>query len=570
MLTHLQQELVSADLVDVTGRPTFTTSLTKARREALERLKVTNGIKVSSATLSIYLLWHGVKDLPTCSCGSGKKVTWPTMKACSVRCARQQVVGGVTGDLSPEEVKQPAQEVLAAHGLDGTQHGLTTTQRRVLRALCLREGIDPQRYRPRHAVDLLQKGLKRYPSCECGSGKEVVPRHGSERFCSPRCSAARSAAQAATEATNLQRHGVKNAWQRPEVVRKVKAANRSNYVAAVWSDRLLQVEAENDVTLEGDRAWVHHDHPYRWRCVSGHGFTASINDGRRPRCPTCYPRTSQPQRDIQVLLEKGGFAVTANDRSIISPYELDIVLPEHRVAIEVNGVRFHGDAKPAGYHRMKLDRCTAAGWRLVQVTDAEWLGKPLLVEDRLLSILGVRGRRLQARSCEVRHITAADARWFCEGNHLQGWSVAATCLGLFSGQELVGVATLGKPRFNRKADHELVRLCFKLGTSVVGGASKLLAAFRRQHQGSIISYCDLRYSTGEVYRKMGFTQTHATAPGYFYVNLKGDVLSRHQAQKHRLHKVLKRFDPLLSERDNLYANGYWRIEDAGHLVFVLS
>ena len=51
-------------------------------------------------------------------------------------------------------------------------------------------------------------------------------------------------------------------------------------------------------------------------------------------------------------------------------------------------------------------------------------------------------------------------------------------------------------------------LYLKIGYRVVGGASKLFKQFITDDDPeSIISYCDLRYFTGELYTNLGFIQT---------------------------------------------------------------
>ena len=47
-----------------------------------------------------------------------------------------------------------------------------------------------------------------------------------------------------------------------------------------------------------------------------------------------------------------------NDRQLIKPYELDIVIPELKLAIEFNGDYWHSKKfKADNYHQMKIDMC---------------------------------------------------------------------------------------------------------------------------------------------------------------------------------------------------------------------
>ena len=54
-------------------------------------------------------------------------------------------------------------------------------------------------------------------------------------------------------------------------------------------------------------------------------------------------------------------------------------------------------------------------------------------------------------------------------------------------------------------EYELLRFCNKLNTNVVGGAGKLLKFFIDKYKPSkIISYCDRRWSNGNLYEKNRF------------------------------------------------------------------
>ena len=62
--------------------------------------------------------------------------------------------------------------------------------------------------------------------------------------------------------------------------------------------------------------------------------------------------------------------VIMNDRTTISPYELDIVIPSHNLAIEVNGTYWHSNKfKSDGYHAMKHDMAAQAGYTLLSFWD---------------------------------------------------------------------------------------------------------------------------------------------------------------------------------------------------------
>lgn len=129
-------------------------------------------------------------------------------------------------------------------------------------------------------------------------------------------------------------------------------------------------------------------------------------------------------------------------------------------------------------------------------------------------------------------------RAFEETYHLQGSANSTVNLGLYNNDELVGLMTFGKPRFNNNFEWELIRLCYKTGTIVIGGTEKLFKYFLNNYKPkSIISYCDISKFDGNTYLKLGFetSQSALTTPNYVWVSPERDiVLTRYQTQKQKL------------------------------------
>lgn len=152
---------------------------------------------------------------------------------------------------------------------------------------------------------------------------------------------------------------------------------------------------------------------------------------------------------------------------------------------------------------------------------------------------------------------------------MQGYTASSVNLGLYKNGELVEVMTFGKPRFNTECEWELIRLCTKLGYSVVGGSEKLFKAFLREYSPkSIISYCNIGKFNGSVYFKLGFRFKRVTSPNYVWVNLKsGEILTRYQTMKR---EIIKRFNLsencMDTEDDIMKFYGFVKIYDSGNAV----
>ena len=180
--------------------------------------------------------------------------------------------------------------------------------------------------------------------------------------------------------------------------------------------------------------------------------------------------------------------------------------------------------------------------------------------------------RIYARKCYIKEISSKESNEFLELNHLQGKCISKIKIGLFYENELVQVMTFSKPRMNKKYEYEIIRFASKRNHVVIGGASKLMKYFERTYKPkSIISYANRRwsmYNNSNVYLKMGFELSHISGLNYFYFKKNENRLySRNKFQKHRLSKILDKYDDKLTETENMYNNNYRKIYDCGNLVF---
>jgi len=272
--------------------------------------------------------------------------------------------------------------------------------------------------------------------------------------------------------------------------------------------------------------------------------------------------------------------IVKNDRTLIRPKEVDVKCDTHKFCVEYDGQFWHSEGQDnikrwdkgelKKFHVTKTEMCERQGHQLFHVFSSEWLNKREIWESVINSKLG-RTERVHARKCQIRELTSKECSSFVQHNHLQGNKSASVRLGLYYNNELVSVMTFGKSRYDKSIQYELIRFCSKLNTTVVGGASKLLSYFvKSYHPTSIISYANRRWSTGNLYEKLGFAFVKNTAPGYFY--FRGDdtaeLMSREKFQKHKLKDKLESFDPSLTETQNMYNNGYRKIFDSGNKVYV--
>ena len=293
-------------------------------------------------------------------------------------------------------------------------------------------------------------------------------------------------------------------------------------------------------------------------------------------CRRCWhsSRSSKGEREIGDYIRSLGFKVDNNAivDNVSGEIDLEVTKPcGDKVYIDFHSTWYHGDEiNPSPlHHTRKLEQINGK-FLYIQIMEDEWALRKEIVKTRLAHVLGVSGSVVYARHTKVRKVSWAEAKNFYEEHHLQGSpNNTSDNWGLYKDKELLACISFSKPRFTKDVDVELLR--FASVGSVVGGFSKLLKNYLRQHPEveTIGTYADRMWSEGEVYGKQGFEFKGHTKPGYsWYKGL--NRVSRYDAQKHKLKNWLESFDPNLSEDKNMRAAGYWRVYNAGNTRWVYN
>ena len=310
----------------------------------------------------------------------------------------------------------------------------------------------------------------------------------------------------------------------------------------------------------------------KFECHCGNEFETMINSVKTGNTTSCGCVKSKPEAELKSFIQSLNIPFKANDRTIIKPKELDLIIPSHKLAIEFNGLFWHSElqGKDRKYHIDKTNSCKESGYELIHIFEHQWKNKQEIVKDIIKKRLGLVENKLFARKCQLREVETNEARTFLEENHLQGYANATYKIGLYYDNELVSIMTFGKSRYDKKVDWELIRFANKLGTNVLGGASKILKYFRTNYKGSLVSYCDISIFSGNLYKQLGFEFSHLAKPNYFYFDSMRNVYSRVSFQKHKLKDKLANFNPTLSEWDNMLNNDFNRYWDCGNAVYILN
>jgi len=291
-------------------------------------------------------------------------------------------------------------------------------------------------------------------------------------------------------------------------------------------------------------------------------------------CTYCNPKkqTVKENELFDFIKENYSGEIVKNARKIISN-ELDIYLPDIKIAFEFNGLYWHSDLyKNRNYHLNKTNECLDNNIHLIHIWEDDWIYKKDIVKSIILNKLK-KSKSIYARKTQISEINNnIIVRDFLEKNHLQGFVGSSIKLGLFYNNELVSLMTFGKLRKSLGNNHEkdiyeLLRFCNIKNVNVVGGASKILKYFIHNYNPKgIVSYSDNSRSNGEMYDKLGFKLSHDTVPNYYWV-ING---IREHRFNHRKDKLIKKgYDGNKTEIEIMNELGYYRIFDSGSKKWIL-
>jgi len=279
-------------------------------------------------------------------------------------------------------------------------------------------------------------------------------------------------------------------------------------------------------------------------------------------CPKCVGQISKEEVQVVDFLKSLNVKVKTNNRSIIAPKELDIVLPDYKIAIEYNGLYWHSSAIPNfdKYHlKRKTELCQKKGYRLIHIFSDDWKFKKDIIKSILRSVVDKIESKIFARKCHCKLIDKNKAKKFLIKNHIQGYVISSMHFGLFFQNKLLQVMSFKKD----KDSFNLVRFASCLNSQVIGGASKLFKHFQRSVEFcSVYTFADLSTFSGKLYSILGFTKVKEILIDYSYV-YQGRRRHKFGFRRKRLKSLLSNFDATKSELWNTRNNYIYRIYDCG-------
>lgn len=269
---------------------------------------------------------------------------------------------------------------------------------------------------------------------------------------------------------------------------------------------------------------------------------------------------SKPEKEIKEYIDSLGISYISNNRKILNGKELDIYIHEYKLAIEYNGLYYHSEQfKEKHEHFNKWKQCKEKGIKLMTIWEHDWNSKKEIIKCIIKQLLRL-SEKIDVEQCTVKEIASELSNKFLIENCIIDKTKSSVQLGLFYNDNLMGVMTLGKWRFNRNIS-EIINFCIHKDYIIDNGFNKLLEFYIEKYNiNNIVFYCNCSFPNYAIYEDYGFKNTHSDIK-YWWCNHK-EVLTKYQ--------INKRIDKDKTEYEVMKEHGYYKVWDCGHLKYELE
>lgn len=364
--------------------------------------------------------------------------------------------------------------------------------------------------------------------------------------------------------TTSNKYGVDNVFSSLVIQQQIKDTNILKYGSQYPNQQNLP---QSTIVLLSDKTWLYEQHYTNKKTLSEISTELNCNSTTVARHLHAFELSTQNhyqsvgENAIASVVVDCGVDVIRGDRTVIAPYELDIYIPSHNIAIEYCGLYWHSEqqGKDRHYHKRKTDMCAALGIQLLTIFEDEWIEHQTQVTRKIQYLVGSSSeKRVFARMTNTTQVDKKTKKCFFNENHIQGDGHSSINVGLLSGKDLV--ACMGF--ISNKQGYYLSR--YATSGIIVGGFSKLMAYFiKNNNDGDITTFADRRWSTGALYEDNGWVLDSVLQPDYSYSPDGYTRKHKFNYRRKNLPMLLGDFNPLMSERQNCDANGVLRVWDCG-------
>ena len=228
--------------------------------------------------------------------------------------------------------------------------------------------------------------------------------------------------------TCLRKYDVENVYQseiikdRSAETNMLKYGSRDWNVANAWKTicnfkNIIPLFTKDDYTVSTKI--------YNWQCkhcsnIFSLPYYGKLLD-KKCYCQQKHTKSYAEKYILKFLRKytKNKLNILAGNRKIIYPYELDIVIPSIKLAIEYNGIYWHSinnenTPKDKFYHLNKTNMCENSGYQLIHIWEDDWLENRKIILQKIVDI--IENKEIDYNKLTVKNRISLDRCWFSKRN----------------------------------------------------------------------------------------------------------------------------------------------------------
>jgi len=204
--------------------------------------------------------------------------------------------------------------------------------------------------------------------------------------------------------TNLKKQGVEFSFQNINTIEKIQEQKRISYYNNFFTSYKFKNKIIPLFNLEEYlgtyNSKINKPIYYLWKCTKCGNIFEDHLHSHIPTCLNCYPLLfegiSNLEKEIRKEINKflikkfnKQFKVRFNDRTILKPYEIDILIPELNLSIEVNGDYWHSFKETKERDKWKCETLIEKGYKHFIIKEREWNKNKNLILEKFNNLLEI-------------------------------------------------------------------------------------------------------------------------------------------------------------------------------------
>lgn len=296
-----------------------------------------------------------------------------------------------------------------------------------------------------------------------------------------------------------------------------------------------------------------------------------------------HKKVSAGHQEIANILTEHGLVCDINNRKFLNGLELDIIIPEMKIAIEYNGFPYHTEIygnKDSSYHLNKTETVEKLGFSLIHIFEDDWIFKKEIIKSEIYRIFNFKDIEIiNTNECVLKEISAPIKNVFLEKNNVYGEDSSNIHIGAYFNDELVSVMTFDK-RVDKKSNssYEMKRFSIKNKCEISNIGNEMLKYFVDKYSPSkIISYLDrtlVPIKDNNPYTNLGFIYDSTIKPDYTYFKSNVSRNRRISRFNYSKSKLKERFPNLYSDNKTeweiMKEAGFDRVWDCGKYKYEIN